>query len=311
MTTPIIREMGDLEHYFLVGQELYGASLLVARYKLSRSITLSQLQTAAQDLRSKYRILQAGTRIDWKQKKAWYVNGDDLRLVVEERGVGEDVDVVMNDMIEGGWTPGVDEKMQREEQRNTKNGFLPWKMLLVGGGKEVLFVVEHCILDGKSLDVVGSDLIRSLNGVTSGDGSVKELAPPLDHIFGKIGRRMKFCHVAKMLAGVFKQAEVGVDFSAIRKDWRMRRRIAKQVDVTMDDLKGFHNKCRDIGITLNSGIASAVYEALSKTQGVKTEGRMLQIYIDMDARTRVTEDSALKRGSVGVYIGGCEFEESG
>eukprot|EP00172_Hildenbrandia_rubra_P004214 Plantae.Rhodophyta-Hildenbrandia_rubra.ctg8104.p1 GENE.Plantae.Rhodophyta-Hildenbrandia_rubra.ctg8104~~Plantae.Rhodophyta-Hildenbrandia_rubra.ctg8104.p1 ORF type:complete len:453 (-),score=86.68 Plantae.Rhodophyta-Hildenbrandia_rubra.ctg8104:1891-3249(-) len=295
-----VRKMVGIEQFFFVGYEIYGAYYVVSRLTLSKAITLSQLEEVGEKLREKHRILQLDSVMDWKTRTTWFTEGKELGIWVDEEKGNRDIDDVIAEMVDMSL-----EKMQ-EGKRKKK---LCWRVVLAGDGKEVLFGAPHHVADGRSMAIVGSDLIRFLNGMEL--GQIRELGPGMKGLFGRVSNGAKIKNFMKMVTQMMRQPDLGLEIEGTGSKWSARKRVAKTLELTMEELSIFKARCKEIGVSMNSGFVSAMYEVLSKNGLVQKNSKRLETLIAMDARTRVEKGSKLTHQTMGAYIGSCTSSYSG
>ena len=289
-----VRPLKGIENFFAVGFKQYGLFYVVSHYTFNRPLKLSQLEVAATKLRNRHQILGLDTVIDVDNGRSWFVEGEDKKVCVLEKDKkgGDGMMEVMNEEIDSS------KRIYEEAQ---EKGYLPWRVVLVGD-RDVLFGAPHHVTDGRSMGIVGSDLVRFLNGVDVEE--VVKLGPGIEGLFGEVGWWGKISNVMYLLKGVLLKPDLGLEMDGHAEEWSDRKRTARRVDCSFEELEGFRRKCKNIEVNLNSGFVSAMYEALAKHGLQNPKSKKLQSLIAMDARTRVKEGSALTRKTMGAYIGG-------
>ena len=310
-STKLLRQLGSVEHFFHAVNQLYGSCQVTAMYKLSQPISIANLNTVADTIRSRHRILQTTIDGNWKQSSMYYLQADHLNTDVRQSHHSQHPHNLMHkttisreDSLKSLAKQGLLYDTQTE---NTET--LPWSLTLSKEGDHVIFSAPHSITDGISLDIIGSEIIHSLNGHNNSN-LAKEIPQPVESLFGTFPLRNRVKAYLEFIKRPFSNIKCGLDISNVQNDWTDRKMISLNGDVKIQDMSSFYKKCKEKGVSLNSGMVSAFYEAVARSSAFKTQGKCIPLCIPINARRRLDKDKGVKDDSVGVYIGTMSISEN-
>ena len=113
----------------------------------------------------------------------------------------------------------------------------------------------------------------------------------------------KLKYLLYLIGKIFKKPESGIGFVGHAKGWNEKQRVSRSNLIRSKEISEFHKRCKRVGLSLNSGFISALYEVLAKDYIADNNSKKLETAVTLDARTRFTGKFKVPENTIGNYAG--------
>ncbi|WP_278263366.1 hypothetical protein [Nocardia sp. AG03] len=267
----MVRPLSASERWFWLVDQLSPANCVV-RLRVRGAIGPYRLEDAAAAVVAEFPLLRTVVA-----DGPCFVPSTDPHLPVLHRVVADPDD----------WHAVFDEQLAEPVDLTTSPGRvidLAWRPGTSEEQHDLILVLSHVLLDGRSMAALGWRLLAHTFGARPPAASRPPIPPP-DDLIPRLHTRPLRClrtNLTGQLTALARRA-VGLPGTAPPLPVRRTRTVPRTID--RDDLRALRARCRESGVTVNAALAAALAHALgelsSRAAGVAGIG------IPVDVRSRL------------------------